>query len=314
MQEIEKEQETQVPSVPADPKSEPLLPVPLVQVDETDDDPDEIFLNAVAEIDTQPLVKKRKPIVINFIDILQLFFCGSLILSGMVGMVWQAITYPHTLVILYTVEKPASITTNLDIPTRTLAPVTLTRSLTIPTTGTGHQDARAATGILTFYNGNFSPQSIPVGTVFTGSDGVKIATSEVVTVPAAQPPQFAIASVAASAVSTGSNTDIAAGDIHLALSSDLLVKNLAAFTGGRDSRDFQAVAQRDLDTLTSTGRNALVQQIPQAFALRPGETVYLTTCRTKTTADHGIGEEATTVTVTARATCMGIAYSQDELT
>src|SRR6266852_943617 len=176
MQEIEKEQETKNTPAPADPNSQPLQPVTLSEAEAQDDDPDEIFLNAVAEIDTQPLVKKRKPIVINFIDILQLFFCGSLILSGMVGMVWQAITYPHTLVILYTVEKPASITTNLDIPTRTLAPVTLTRSLTIPTTGTGHQDARAATGILTFYNGNFSPQSIPIGTVFTGHDGVQVTT------------------------------------------------------------------------------------------------------------------------------------------
>src|SRR6266851_9100062 len=158
MQEIEKEQETQVPSVPADPNSQPLLPVPLVQVDETDDDPDEIFLNAVAEIDTQPLVKKRKPIVINIIDIVQIFFCSSLILCGMVGMVWQCITYPHTLVILYTVEKPANLTTILDIPTRTLAPVTLTREATIPTTGHGHQDARAATGAVTFYNGQNTPQ------------------------------------------------------------------------------------------------------------------------------------------------------------
>src|SRR5713226_9136409 len=177
MQEIEKEQETQVPSVPADPNSQPLLPVPL-QVDETDDDPDEIFLNAVAEIDTQPLVKKRKAIVINFIDLVQLFFCSSLILCGMAGMIWQAITYPHTLVILYTVEKPASITTNLDIPTRTLAPVTLTRSLTIPTTGTGHQDARAATGTLTFYNGLLTSQTVPIGTVFTGADGIQVSTDQ----------------------------------------------------------------------------------------------------------------------------------------
>src|SRR5713101_6114157 len=169
-------QEIEGRPAPADPNSQPLIPI--VQVDETDDDPDEIFLNAVAEIDTQPLVKKGKPIVIHFIDIVQLFFCSSLILCGMAGMVWQAITYPHTLVILYTVEKPASITTTLDIPTRTLAPVTLTRSLTAPTTGTGHQDARAATGRLTFYNGSANPQYVPVGSVFTGNDGVKVTTEQ----------------------------------------------------------------------------------------------------------------------------------------
>ncbi len=56
MQELEKEQEIEGTPAPADPNSQPLIPI--VQVDETDDDPDEIFLNAVAEIDTQPLVKR----------------------------------------------------------------------------------------------------------------------------------------------------------------------------------------------------------------------------------------------------------------
>src|SRR6266852_357060 len=208
MQEIEKEQETQVPSVPADPNSEPLLPVP-IQVDAMDDDPDEIFLNAVAEIDTQPLVKKRKPLVMNFIDLVQLFFCSSLILCGMVGMVWQAITYPHMLVILYTVEKPANLTTTLDIPTRTLAPITLTRSLTIPTTGTGHQDARAATGTLTFYNGLLTSQTVPIGTVFTGADGIQVSTDQSVTILAANPPQEGEVTITATTIRAGS-----IGNIH----------------------------------------------------------------------------------------------------
>src|SRR5712692_9726348 len=109
MQEIEKEQEQAF--VPADPNSQPLTPVSVLQVDETDDDPDEIFLNAVAEIDTQPLVKNRSSVTI--MDVLQVYFCSCLILGSLTGIIWQAITYPHTLVILCTVEKPASITTTL---------------------------------------------------------------------------------------------------------------------------------------------------------------------------------------------------------
>src|SRR5260370_11122225 len=134
MQEREKEQETRVSPAPADPKSEPLLPVPLVQVDETDDDPDTIFIKTVAKIDTQPLLQKKKIVLISFLDVLQVLFCSCLILGSLAGIRWQAITYPQTVVILYTVEKPASLTVILDVPTRTLAPLTLTRGAPTPTT------------------------------------------------------------------------------------------------------------------------------------------------------------------------------------
>src|ERR1051326_858453 len=107
--------------------------------------------------------------------------------------------------------------------TRTLAPVTVTRSQTVPTTGQGSQSARAATGLLTVFNGSFSPHPLPIGTVFTGRDGIMVATSAAVMVPAAQPPQFGQAHVPASAVTTGSSTNIAAGDINLAQTCDLRV-------------------------------------------------------------------------------------------
>src|SRR5260370_10616218 len=222
---------------PADPTSQPFIPVSIPEGDTQDDDPDEIFLNAVAEIDTQPLGKKGKPIVINIIDIVQLFFCSSLILCGMVGMVWQAITYPHTLVLLYTVEKPANLTTMLDIPTRTLAPVTLTREATIPTTGHGHQDARPATGTLTFYNGNANPQTVAIGTVFTGGDGIQVSTDQSVTIPAANPPNFGQATITATTRRAGSISNIHSDDINGTVSSSLFVKNLQVFPVAKDDRD-----------------------------------------------------------------------------
>jgi len=314
MQEIEKEQEIEGRPAPADPNSQPLIPVSIPEGDTQDDDPDEIFLNAVAEIDTQPLVKKRKPIVINIIDIVQIFFCSSLILCGMVGMVWQCITYPHTLVILYTVEKPANLTTILDIPTRTLAPVTLTREATIPTTGHGHQDARPATGTLTFYNGNANPQTVAIGTVFTGGDGIQVSTDQSVTIPAANPPNFGQATITATTIRAGSISNIHSYDINGTVSSSLFVKNLQVFTGGRDARDFQAVAQTDVDNVTSQVTHILLSSFQTAFTLRPGEQAQPTNCHTTTTASHSIGEEANTVTVKAVETCSAVAYNSQQLT
>ncbi len=242
----EREQEQEQAFLPADPTSQPLQPIP-----QGDDDPDEIFLNAVAEIDTQPLVTVRKPLVIHFIDVLQVFFCGCLILGSLAGIIWQAITYPHTLVILYAKEKPANLTTTLDIPTRTLAPITLTREATSPTTGKGHQDAQAAVGTLTFYNGLFTSQTVPIGTVLTGSDSLQVSTDQSVAIPAANPPQEGEATVNATTIRTGSISNIHSYDINTAFSSSLFVKNLQTFTGGRDARDFQAVAQNYEDLFGS---------------------------------------------------------------
>lgn len=312
MQELEREQTDQ--SLPT---SQPVTPAPTVQPIEQDDDPEEIFMNAVAEIDTQPFVKvkrRRAETALTIGDVLEIMFLIGWACLALFGSMYLAATVPHTLVILYAKSYPAQVTAILDMPTRPLAPVTVTRPQTAPTTGQGYQDARAATGLLTFFNGSFSSQRIPIGTVFTGSEGVKVATSEAVTVLAAQPPQFAQAQVTASAVTTGSTTNIAAGDIHLALTGDLLVKNLTAFTGGRDARSYRAVAPQDLQQVTTATTQQVQQTISQAFTLRDGEGVYETSCSTKTAADHAIGAEAATLTVTVSSTCQGIAYRLHDLT
>ena len=268
-------------------------------------DPEVIFRREYSKLDTIILVL---PVSMRLYMLFFLIF-ASFLAGSIIGLV----TYPTVTVTIVPVSKTVILTTQLDLPTHQLAPVTITKSQTAPTTGKGHQNAAAAGGTLTFYNGKFSSQMIPAGTIYTGSDGVKIVTSETLTIPAAQPPQFAVASTYAYALRPGAKGNITAGDINLALSSDLLVKNLTAFTGGHNARDFQAVAQADLNTLTMILKTALVERILQAFSLQPGETVTPTDCRYSTTADHGPGEEATTVTMKASYTCKGIAYNTQEL-
>lgn len=304
----EREQEQEQAFLPADPTSQPVQPLP-----QGDDDPDDIFLKAVAEIDTQSLVPGRKPIVIYFMDIVQVFFCSCLMVGSMAGIIWQAITYPKTLVILYTVEKPANLTTILDVPTRTLAPVTLTRSLATSTTGHGHQDARTAMGTVTFYNGQNTPQNIPVGTVLTGQDGVKITTDQPAFVPAANLPTVGVVTIVASAIQAGSQGNIAPYDINVALTSVLTVKNQTSFTNGRDARDFQAVAQTDIDSITAQITHTLSSSFQTAFVLRKGEQAQPTNCHTTTTANHRGGDEAQTVTINGSETCSAVAYSQNTL-
>ena len=301
-------------SWPAEPVSGPLTPLPPDSgqpADDGDDSPDAIFLRAVSEIPTQPLPTLRsseEEIVGRYFSIFVLTVVLCLLVSSIAAIVNQ----PVVTVTLLPVHKSMQLTTALPLPTRQLAPVTLTKSLTAQTTGKGHQDARAATGTLTLYNGLFTSQTIAVGTVFTGADGVKVVTDASVTIPAATPPQFAEAAVSAHAVNAGQTGNIPAGDVHTTVANGVLVNN-RAFGGGRDVRDFQAVAQHDLDTLSAKVQQQLTQAMPHAFNLAPGEALQPTDCTTHLIADHGAGDEAPTVSVKARKTCSAIAYNQEAL-
>jgi len=273
---------------------------------------DEIFAQAVAELDTQPLKVKDEPF--TFSEVLEVVILVSVLCFSFMGIVWQCITYPHTLVVLYTKAIPASITATLDVPTRALAPVTITRSVTATTTGIGHQNARAATGTLILYNGSATPQYVPLGSVFTGHDGVKVTTDQSSTIPAANLPAIGSVSVFAHAVLAGRQGNIAAFDIDSALSPVLKVRNDAPFTNGRDARTFKAVAAKDLTTLTSTVNETVTQAFTTAFSLQPGEAAIPTHCTTKANPTHQAGEEAQTVTLSIAKTCSAIAYNQSQLT
>lgn len=273
---------------------------------------EEIFAQAVAEIETQPLIKKRERVAIG--DILELSFDLGVLLLFLLGSLSLAITYPHTLILLYTKAIPAHLTATLDVPTRPFAAVTLTRSATAPTTGTGYQDARAAAGWFTFYNGLSVVQTVPSGTVFTGRDGERIRTDQPATVPANAPPEDGYVTVAAHALTPGGKGNIAADDVALAVSSSLTVKNLTPFTGGRDARTYKVVAATDLQTLTVTLNETVAQAFPTAFPVQPGEAALPTHCTTKATPTHQPGEEAQSVTLTIAKTCSAVAYHQSELT
>ena len=298
--------ETAVPAPPETDHLDQIAPAQPGEEDDDDfsDDPDIIFRREYSKLDTVLLT----PSVPLRLYILFVLFFAAFIGGAVIGLV----TYPTITVTIVPVSHTITTTAPLDLQIRQLAPVTITTSQTAPTTGHGHQDARTARGMLTLYNGLFTPQTISVGTVFTASNGIKVVTDETVTIPAGNPPFYGQARLSAHAITPGEQGNIPTGEITSTLSNGVLVKN-DPFSGGRDARDFQAVAPIDLDTLTSTVKNTLVQQISQAFPLRSGETVYPTTCHFSTTADHGAGEEATTLTVKATYTCKGIVYSQDEL-
>jgi hypothetical protein len=162
---------------------------------------------------------------------------------------------------------------------------------------------------VTFYNGLVTSQTVPIGTVFTSGDGVQVSTDQSVTIPAANPPQEGEATVTATTIRTGSISNIHSYDINTAFSSSLFVKNLQAFTGGRDARDYKAVSPQDIQTVTSTLKQTLAQIMPQAFPLAPEEALILSHCLFAVTPSHQPGDEAATVTLKSSYTCQGHAYN-----
>lgn len=218
-------------------------------------------------------------------------------------------------VIVTIIPQAQTVTLTGTLPLGRLLPaITISQPQAVPTTGTGHQDARAATGYLTLYNGLFTSQTIATGTIFTGTDGVQVATDETVTLPPNHPPVDGQATVSAHALDTGAQGNVAAGDIDVTLSNSVLVKN-SAFHGGQNEREFHTVAQSDIDHAASPLKIAVAHSVAGAFQsqLKADEHVFLLPCTPTVTSDHQVGAEATQVHVTVTQTCSAVAYSSQEV-
>ncbi|SRR5260221_6233557 len=276
-------------------------------------DEEEIGLD---DLDTAPLTKREtsQPVTNAFIGALLLgllipFFCIALQLYFIVN--------PYTVTVsLLAKSQQLTLTGTLNLG-RVLNPITLSQSQTVPTTGHGHQDAKRAVGYITFLNGQFTQVTVPAGTTFTGNSGEQIITDQDAVIPAASPnpPSLGQVTVSAHAITPGSAGDIQALDINGTLSSSLFVKNLNAFTGGQDERDFKAVAKSDIDLTASQLKSTLIQGTQGVLQgeLKQGEELQMLQCSPTVTPDHQIGQEAISVKVTATETCSGIAYNGDAL-
>src|SRR5712692_1357847 len=260
-------------------------------------------------IDSQePTPRREPPHFLSFVFILLLFLLLDVADNQLIALM----TPTATVTITPTVRTVTIQSTTL--LGKVLSPITLTESQTVPTTGHGHQNAQAATGSLTFYNGSFSSQTINAGTVYTGQDGVQVALDQTVTIPAANPPYVGQATVSASALQVGAAGNIQAGDISI--KENTLIINNSQFSGGQDSRDFSVVTKADTDTAAATLQAKVTASMTAALQsqLTPAEQMQMKPCSPTVTADHRVGEEATQLTVTVSEMCTAIAYNTKELT
>ncbi|SRR6266487_274058 len=195
---------------------------------------------------------------------------------------------------------------------RVLSSVTMSQAQTVPTTGTAHQQAQAAHGYITFYNGQPSVQVVTAGTLITGASGVAVVTEQDAIIPAAVYPTFGQVTVSAQATITGPASNLKAGDIYGPCCRLNVSAVNSAFTGGQDARTYQTVTQQDITTVASHLKTSLDQSVQAALQtqVRDGETLLTPLpCNQNVQPDRQPGQEATQVHITVNETCTGEVYN-----
>ena len=105
---------------------------------------------------------------------------------------------------------------------------------------------------------------MPAGTTLTGTDGVQVTTDADATIPAGNPPAYGQVTVPAHASNSGSAGNIQALAINTTVHA-VFVKNLRAFSGGQDERNFQTVTKTDIDNTAQSLKANLAQSVQGAL-------------------------------------------------
>jgi len=202
------------------------------------------------------------------------------------------------------------------VPGRLLSPLTLSEVQTVPTTGTGHQEAQAAHGVLTFYNASLDAQTVPAGTTLSTAQGVLIVSEQDAVIPAAATLQTnGQVSVPAHAALAGPAGNIRAGTIYGPCCRLNVSVTNSAFTGGQDARRYPLVTAQDVNGVTAALEISLQASAEAAFqtGVPPNETLLPPICTPQVTSDHPVGDEARQITVTLTQTCRTETYQTQAL-
>lgn len=259
-----------------------------------------------------PLLRRRIPLAGVVVSVVLAFLITFLCVFFAVPLFFETAT-----VAISPLQKSLTKATQITIQGHTLAPLSLSLSQQAPTTGKGHQNAANANGLITFYNAAPYAQSIDAGTLLVAGDGTQIVTSETLVIPAGNPPIEGQASVSAHAIISGTEGNIAAFAMDgSCCKENIFVKNLTAFTGGMDARDFQAVAQSDIETTVANIEPELMKNVThQASKLLSSDDILLSPipCKIKITANHKAGDAASQVQVEVSEYCTPVSYNKETL-
>jgi len=139
------------------------------------------------------------------------------------------------------------------VPAVLLPMKTFTAQVAIVPTGIKTYPATTAHGILTITNGSIIGQSIPAGFIIQG-----VATDSAVYVPAGNANGYGYATVSAHSLSSGKGGNLATLAINQVIGSSTYIRNLSAFSGGRDSYSVKVITAQDRSVAAANARNRLL--------------------------------------------------------
>lgn len=149
------------------------------------------------------------------------------------------------------------------VPTHLLPLKRFAATITIMPTGVKAYPATTATGMLTVYNGSFLSERIPQGLILVTKNGVEVTTDVSVFVPAANPPAYGMAAVSAHALISGNSGNVPAYQIASVEDSSIYIRNLTAFSGGRNAYSIVYATMQDRQKALETARARVSRLVPQ---------------------------------------------------
>jgi hypothetical protein len=264
---------------------------------------------------TQPLAPQSQQRYSLIAPLLVLAVNIGVVIAVFFVHIYPILTATATITIIPKSKALSATQTLATIQSRVLPSLTVAKTQTVNATGKRHQDATAALGTVTFYNGLFSSQAVPAGTLLTGANGIQIVTDQAALIPPViqtTPPTDGNATVQAHALFPGAGGNIAARDINAACcGTSVIAQNTVPFQGGQDERDYTVVTQDDIHAVSSLLAPQLQRNMQTALTnqLLPGESLFAPSCSSAVATDHQVGEEAKTLTVTLSQQCKGIAFT-----
>lgn len=217
---------------------------------------------------------------------------------------------------VYTID---AVTTTPDISqhqvkARFLSITSPPETQTVRATGNRQIPGTHATGTLRLHNNSSVVFTLPAGKIFTDGHGVRITNDAAVTVPPANSQGPGQANVAVHVLDVGASGNISAGDLYQdCCAPGITVKNVTAFTGGRDPQTYTYVQQSDIDNAAAALETPLTKRTQTSLQnqLAPNERfVSPTQCSPTVTSDARVGARVTNVTVIVTSLCKGEVYDQ----
>lgn len=196
-----------------------------------DDKPETIHLYVVRE-------KEKKPFVV--LPIVGALLCRVAIAG----------------VTLYSALHPVYEHKTLVVPAQLLPPQVFRATTNVIPTGVRTYPATIAHGWLTFTNGSIIGQSVPVGYVIDD-----VVTDRAVYVPPGSADGYGYARVPSHTLISGKQGNLPALAVNSVVGSSLFIRNLSAFSGGRDASSVTYVTEQDRQTAIKQARSQLTTAV-----------------------------------------------------